>query len=264
MLHQNLNTFQVLKYRPKRLSAFIDSFLVYHFMDDIPVILNPEGHFELIFQIDGNFSQNNINAFIWQSRPAFFIGGLHNTSFAIRPENKQSKLISVIFKPHCARYFIPDKLHLFKNKLVDMLDVFGVSKMNHIEVVQKKMSIESKLDIIESFLMDIYTKRSASTIEKALSKIIKQNGFIQIDQLAQLSCLSNSQFRKRFNEEVGMSPKEYSKVIRSKFITQVLRKNPQLKLTELTYELGYFDQAHFIKDFKSVTGYSPKHFQKAN
>lgn len=254
-------TYQLTPISAEGFDAFIDSILVYHFFDESPVRLNPEGHFELIFQLEGSFKQNSIHSSDWESRPSSFIGGLHNSSYTIKPEKKDSKLISIKFKPHSARHFIPDKLNLFKNKVINTKDVFRTADLNKIEKVYHQKSTADTLECIESFLTGIYKKRSVSAVDKALEIIYQRNGFVSMDELSRKSFLSISQFRKRFNEEVGMSPKEYCKIVRTKSVTHALNNNPGVRLTELTYQMGYFDQSHFIKDFKSVMGFSPKHFQ---
>jgi AraC-like DNA-binding protein len=253
-------TYSISRIKPKLLSDFVNWFTVYHFNSEDPVKLHPEGYFELIFQLDSNFVQSSSTTEKWESRPRQFIGGLHNKSYYIKPESKSSSLISVNFKPNCARYFIPDKLHLYKNKLVSLDDIWSRSKLGQIEALSPSKYIAESVGLIESFLIGIYTEQTNSRVDFALNSILQRQGFVNIRELAQIACLSESQFRKRFNEEVGMSPKEYSKIVRIKFVSTLLHKHPETNLTELTYELGYFDQSHFIKDFKSVTGISPKHF----
>lgn len=261
LLNPHSKTYQVTPVSFEGLDAFIDGILIYHFFDDSPVRLNPEGQFELIFQLDGSFKQHSINSTDWESRPTSFIGGLHNSSYTVKPEKEGAKLISVVFKPHCARFFIPDKLNLFKNKLVDMDDVFPKTELEKIERLYNNSNKSDSLSLIKGFLKSVYKSRPASSIDIALGLIYQRNGFINVDELSGSSFLSKSQFRKRFNEEVGMSPKEYCKIIRTRSATHYLLHNPEKQLTKLTYELGYFDQSHFIKDFKSVMGLSPKHFQ---
>lgn len=253
-------TYRTKRYRPKRLSAFIKYFTYYQFTDVKPVKLIPEGCFELIFQLDSQFSQRPVDANNWQYRPEFFIGGLHNKSYLIKPERNFSSLISVIFKPNCARYFIPDKLQFYKNRIVGLEDIFRQSKISQFVDMKSSISIQEKIDLIEVFLASLLKEHPVSRVDHALDIIIHRNGFISISELASVACLSQSHMRKQFNEAVGMSPKEYSKILRINFIAKHLENNPESNLTRLSYDLGYFDQSHFIKDFKSVTGSSPKKY----
>ncbi len=256
------SSFHTTQYCSGKLSEYIDGYTVYHFEDDSPVWLNPGGYFELIFQINGEFKQKTTNTEEWKSRPKYFVGGLHQESYFIKPEQKKSQIISVQFKPNCSKYFIPDKLHLYKNRITNLKETYKVDSIRSLNRLHEKDSIQNDLKTIESFLKGIYRKHSKSPIDKALTQIILNNGFVNINNLAKSAFLSNSQFRKRFNEEVGMSPKEYSKIMRIKFISRLLKGDLGINLTELTYKLGYFDQSHFIKDFKSVTGLSPMKFMK--
>jgi len=251
-------TYRVVKIKPKKFGAFVKSYTIYHFTDTCPVRLNPEGQFELIFQVDGDFWQMAVQHDEWEKRPSFFVGGLHNKSFFIKPGDKDSKLISVVFKPNCAKYFIPESLHFFKNRIVNLKDVFSKTTPGLPVKIDRTSHLEKAILLIEMFLLKVFTHKNESRIDPTVNTIYQSNGFANIAELAKQACLSDAQFRRRFNEEIGMSPKEYSKIVRVNYISHLLFQNPKVKLTDLTYQLGYFDQAHFIKDFRSVTGLSPK------
>ncbi|UTW65215.1 AraC family transcriptional regulator [bacterium SCSIO 12643] len=99
-------------------------------------------------------------------------------------------------------------------------------------------------------------------IANAISEIKKQNGAIKIELLADQHHLSHKQFNRRFKEFSGFNPKLYSRILR---FESMLKSFPGHKtLTEVAYENGYFDQSHFIHDFKSFTGFSPQDFWKLN
>lgn len=257
-----IKTYRVTQHVPKKLSDYISRFTVFHFTETTPVMLNPEGFVEMIFQLGCEIRQTSIDAENWKCRPLHFIGGLHNRSYLVKPSKPGAQLISVRFKPDCAKYFIPDRLNLFKNRLVDLGDVFTGRKLATLEPVFQSGKIADSLDIVETFLMQNFRERRLSIISKTVEEIYRKSGFVNVASLAQMAFLSPPQFRKRFNEEVGMSPKEYSKIVRVNHITGLLASSPEENLTQLTYRLGYFDQAHFIRDFRSVTGRSPKHFLK--
>jgi AraC-like DNA-binding protein len=61
-----------------------------------------------------------------------------------------------------------------------------------------------------------------------------------------------------------MSPKQLSRVVRLQATLKMLEQNKFSTLTSLAHENGYYDQAHFIKDFKEFTGMSPKSFFSGN
>lgn len=69
---------------------------------------------------------------------------------------------------------------------------------------------------------------------------------------------SPSAFEKRFRRVVGASPKKFATIVR---FQSLLEQYPLVKdAAELGYLAGYYDQAHFIKDFKRFTGCTPEQF----
>lgn len=252
------NKFHITKHPSSQFSAYIDYFKIYHFNDDSEIKLNPDGHFEIIFQFDDVFLHNTPDTQGWEERPKNFVGGLHNKSYLIKPREKNSKLISIQFKANTAKHFIPEKLNMFKNKIIDINDVFSSLDLERLQRNTGNNLSSENLQHIDTMLMQIFNRKSHSPIDHSIELISQHNGTLAINQIANTIGLSVAQFRKRFNEEIGMSPKEYSKIIRVKSVMQILSANPGMNLTQLTYELGYFDQSHFIKDFQSVIGVSPK------
>ncbi|MEX0362515.1 MAG: helix-turn-helix domain-containing protein, partial [Allomuricauda sp.] len=68
------------------------------------------------------------------------------------------------------------------------------------------------------------------------------------------------QLERKFAKQVGISPKQLGKVIRLQSALKMLLNKEEDKLTTIAYENAYFDQAHFIKDFKEFTGTNPSEF----
>lgn len=225
------------------------------------VYLFPEGHFELILQSDRDILFQSSHTKGWAVRPQQFIGGLHQSAFILKPTNQQTRLLSIQFKPVCSRYFIPDPLYLFKNQVVDLREVFSTSTLDQLKQIDLSVSVEQFLPKLEAFLLSVFQKRNYSPIETSVALLHQNGGFTRIEQLAEQACLSAAQFRKRFREEVGLSPKEYSKVVRINTVIRRLNNNPEpVRFTDLAYQSGYFDQSHFIKDFQSVMGTTPRQF----
>ena len=68
------------------------------------------------------------------------------------------------------------------------------------------------------------------------------------------------QLERNFKKQIGLTPKQLSKVIRLQATLQMLLNQTTRTLTDIAYESEYYDQSHFIKDFKEFTGLTPKEF----
>jgi AraC-like DNA-binding protein len=95
---------------------------------------------------------------------------------------------------------------------------------------------------------------------KAIQEIKKHQGNRRIIDLASDSFLSQKQFNRCFKEFSGFNPKTFARIIR---FESALRNRPYFpSLTDLALNSGYFDQAHFIREFKELTDFSPGAFWK--
>lgn len=223
--------------------------------------LTPEGHFDLILQSDLDILHKTDTSQGWELRPRLFVGGLHSRHYQVQALKAGTRLISVQFKPGAAKFFIPDRLDLFKNRVVNLEQVYAGQKIATLLEVDPNAPFLPLLDRLETFLLEVFYDRGRSPIDQALRQLNQQHGFARIEQLARQVCLSKPQFRKRFREEIGMSPKEYSKIVRVNTLKRYLeQKNESVHFTRLSYQLGYFDQAHLIKEFQSVMGTTPRRY----
>jgi methylphosphotriester-DNA--protein-cysteine methyltransferase len=67
-------------------------------------------------------------------------------------------------------------------------------------------------------------------------------------------------WRETFTKKIGISPKQLGKVIRLQTALKMMLKQGHESLTAIAYDSDYYDQAHFIKDFKEFTGTTPRDF----
>ncbi|MBM9499268.1 AraC family transcriptional regulator [Leptospira sp. 201903071] len=103
-------------------------------------------------------------------------------------------------------------------------------------------------------------KESDPYIKHILSKIKNADGKISISFLCKESGISQSRMERDFKTYIGLSPKEYSDLIR--FRKSLSNRHFSKNLTDLAYASGYYDQAHFIREFKKRTGKTPKEWFK--
>lgn len=120
-----------------------------------------------------------------------------------------------------------------------------------------------RIAVIEKFLISkINFVETDKLVLAALALIHKSRGTIRITELMSLLNISQSPLEKRFRQTVGASPKKFASIVRLKYVIQEQQKNGSL--TALSYESGFYDQAHFIKEFKNFTGENPGDFFSSN
>ena len=85
-------------------------------------------------------------------------------------------------------------------------------------------------------------------------------GSITINEILKDEKSKRRQLERNFAKQIGISPKQLSKVIRLQATLQMLLHKNTETLTAVAYENEYYDQAHFIKDFREFTGITPKEF----
>ena len=148
------------------------------------------------------------------------------------------------------------------NVITSLDDIFEKNKVNEVE--EKLAAVytdKQRIKIVEQFLLSqLKYIQTDKLIVKAIKFIYQSKGTIKIKELNEKLFISQSPFEKRFRKVVGTTPKKFSSIIRFNAVLDNL--NGTKSLTEICYENNFFDQAHFIKDFKHFTGDTPEQFQR--
>lgn len=123
--------------------------------------------------------------------------------------------------------------------------------------------MSGKITVIEEFLIKHLCpvkQNDLSFLKHSVMLINNSKGMISAAELSQQLCLSSKSLERKFTQFLGKTPKQFLKIVRFQEILKSLSERRNILLTEVAYEKGYFDQAHFIKDFKMYTGYTPREF----
>lgn len=130
------------------------------------------------------------------------------------------------------------------------------------EKIAKAHSTPERIDILASYFLSCLknTRPIDPLIVQAMKEIKQLRGNVRVGSLADQFCLSQKQFGRRFKAFSGFNPKVYARIIR---FESVLASYPSGgNFTDLAYENGYYDQAHFIHELETFTGFKPKEFWK--
>jgi AraC-like DNA-binding protein len=159
-------------------------------------------------------------------------------------------------------HFASHPAHELFNLSLSLDDIFEKSSVTELE---EKLAFantdKQRIKIAEQFLLSqLKHLHTDKLIVEAIKLIYQSNGTIRIKELNEKLAISQSPFEKRFRRIVGTSPKKFASIIRFNAVLDNLHQSKSL--TEICYENNFFDQAHFIKDFKQFTGDTPEHFKR--
>ncbi|MGB4771298.1 MAG: helix-turn-helix domain-containing protein [Chitinophagaceae bacterium] len=159
-------------------------------------------------------------------------------------------------------HFTSHPVHDLFNLSLGLDELFSSSA---IAIVEEKLSAAStdrqRINVVERFLLaqlrHIETDR---LVMEAVRLIYHSHGTMRISDLHKMLLISQSPFEKRFRKTVGTTAKKFASIVR---LNAVMKNMGAAKsLTDLCYEYGFFDQAHFIKELKQFTGHTPEQLKR--
>lgn len=137
-------------------------------------------------------------------------------------------------------------------------EVFGSEIEELTEQLQTVTSFPEMVGIAERFLLKhLSIVKDILPFDEAVQILSRNTGRITIEQIASISCLSLRQFERKCHERIGYSPKFFTRLVRFSNAYQLRESQPHLSWTAIAHEAGYFDQMHFIRDFKQFAGITP-------
>ena len=148
------------------------------------------------------------------------------------------------------------------NLSLSLETIFDKGKVNE---VQEKLSVaktdKQRIKAVEQFLLTQLREIDTDKLIVEAVKIIYQSkGTIQIKELIEKLLISQSPFEKRFRRVMGTTAKKFASIVR--FNSVIENISEPKTLTEICYQYHFFDQAHFIKDFRQYTGDTPENFKR--
>ena len=223
----------------------------------------PDGCIELIFILGDDIKRiTSGDRFIIQPR-AFILGQI-TEPFYVEPEGYVNSF-AVRFYPCGFANFVSMHIKKLANKETPIELLFGEkpSKELKLKILQAN-DTDKRIKIIEDFMLDILKDQAAidNIVKSTIDALFSTRGSTSINSILKDELYKRRQLERKFFKQVGMSPKQLGKVIRLQTALKMLLNHRSGNLTKIAYESDYYDQAHFIKDFKKFTGTTPKQFLK--
>ncbi|MEI9919011.1 MAG: helix-turn-helix domain-containing protein [Bacteroidota bacterium] len=200
----------------------------------------PDGYAEIIFHfgspyrinLDGNWKEQGRRLLAGQITKHFF---LENTGVV--------DIMGIKLKPTAPA-------HLFGIAMKDVVDkVIGLDK-------KIKIDVDNVDQCFNELCKDYPADHPA---DKAVEFIFSKKGMVTVASICKEVSVSERYLQQLFRKYVGVSPKFFARVVRFSYIFQLIKdKDPDW--AQVVYEAGYYDQSHFIRNFKAFTGEDPSEY----
>lgn len=222
----------------------------------VPERIFPDGRMELIIHYGDAFKQC-FGSQRQQQPPGFVYGQLEKYIEIMAAP--RTGVMGVRFYPAGLAAFTPLPLATIKQQAVELHHLFGKESEQLVEKICEAPTPDKKIWEMERFLLRRLRQPAQQRITAAMTaEVYKSKGAVSVQQLAQSFNVSERQAERLFAQEVGLSPKNFCRIIR---FQQIFRLAPHARnLTSLALDAGYFDQAHFTREFKAITGFSPREY----
>lgn len=222
-----------------------------------------DGNTGMVFSFKSNLiftiQNNEMSGYL----PASFIYGQISEFKDLYLVNEAS-LIIVVFQPAGINQLMGISAAELRDNIIRTEDLFGWKGLDLWEKLSAPGSFQDKLKTLNAFFIESVAKKTFVNqvlIEASVNFILKNRGTNSIHQLVKHTGYTERHIERTFIECVGLSPKKFVNIVKLHGFLKLLNdKSRYNNLTRISYEAGYSDQSHLIKEFRKYTGITPKEY----
>ncbi len=223
----------------------------------------PDGHIELVIDLreSTNYWCLEDNYAAMQTVRGGWISGVHRRFITIEAAQGASMLV-VRFRPGCISSLLGIPAVEIAGQVVPMDALWGNNFQGLRQQLLEAVAPADKFARLEAFFLKKLRKAEPANpvIDFALERLFSLDTGAGIAAIAEKSGYSHKHFVSLFYKHVGISPKAYSRVLKFQQAVQRLEQTRKPDWSQLAFTCGYYDQAHFINEFKAFSGIAPNFY----
>lgn len=221
----------------------------------------PDGCLEMAFILGDDIRRYTTGEeFILQPR-AMMLGQTIDP-FYIEPTGYVNTF-AIRFYPYGFANFVTTPVRDLANKETPLEVLFGEKPAKQLEQrIILAENTSARIAIAEEFLMEKFISEASidGIVKSTVDMLLSTGGSTSIHAILKEDLPKRRNLERQFLKQIGISPKQLGKVVRLQTALKLLLNRKAESLTEIAYESEYYDQAHFIKDFREFTGTTPGAF----
>jgi AraC-like DNA-binding protein len=252
--------FEVAFAAPARgLAAYVREYVGWVDRSSAPVCRRelPSGNVPLIVNFGARVRERKAASVEWIEHGTF-TAGLHDAYTVVESAGPNEGL-QVNFTALGARLFYDRPLAGLANRTVDLADIFGRSASRLLDRLHAARSWDVRFEILDGEIASrvAAARQPAREVVWSWQQLTRTRGRARIADLVREVGWSKRHLAAQFRDQIGLTPKAFARTLRFGSAVRILTSPDGASLAEVAQACGYFDQAHFTRDFREFAGTTP-------
>src|SRR5690606_36426432 len=155
-----------------------------------------------------------------------------------------------------------DMRHLV-DEIIEAESIWGIEVEWLCEKMFDASGDEEMVAVLEIFLVKKLRLRNKKIDNIALDaalNFMQNNQLYAIKEIQEITYTTGKTLERYFFSQVGLSPKRYARICRFNTVKSIVDQDPSSNWPDIAFDMGYYDQSHFIKEFKEFSGKTPTEY----
>jgi AraC-like DNA-binding protein len=159
--------------------------------------------------------------------------------------------------------FVREPMTRYTNRTPEIAEVFGdVARQVEASLSDRRSDIDGQKELLDAFLLERMELDPSYATFTAVKTDVENNGGLEpVEEICRDAGISARNLGRLFGRFLGFSPKYFARIVRFQKALRILMSDTKTTLGTVSAECGYFDQSHFVKDFRRFTGGVPRGYK---
>lgn len=226
----------------------------------LPHRVLPDGCIDIIFNFGDSWVRRDDSGS--QPRERSAVVGTMRRPLVVEPGQRE-EFLGVRFRPGKARAFLQVPAGALTDRAVPLQEVWGREGSELKERLLDLPKLPQRLDVLERTLVRRLARgvEDNASLDAMVELILRRGGMISVRTLSDAGGFTRQHLARTFEQHVGVPPKLFCRVIRFQHLIRRMAGKQPHDWAGLAAELGYYDQAHMISDFRQFAGLTPTRYR---
>ena len=217
----------------------------------------PDGCVEIIFDFRDRFV-TYLSGDVTQIQPRSIVAGQLTSRLMIGPSG-ETDIFGVRLRSESAFSLLGVSMAEIRDQIVDLHDVLGAIENELFEKLAAANGFDGRIAVFEKYLFALNARPASAELTECVTILRSTKGAKQIAHCAAHLRWSERRLERTFNEQIGLSPKLFARILRFQSLLARAAKDKSA-LLDHAFAAGYYDQSHMIRDFRNFAGVTPMEY----